>query len=268
MATGANKKIMEFKLTYPRYGAVSAGGLNPNTGEDSPRLGTDANLYRLYNLPVSITWYFQDGRDYPRIVTRVDMAPVPGPDRVSFDVRGPYGKLNFDSGNFPMRRVTWADRCYFKTTSAPLTRNSTWTWNVLNRRARFVAMVAGKAEFGLVEPALYSKSAINDGYSDGRGKTSTTYNNGNGCPFQTQKLPCDYEWPYQNVQYELPYNNVDGTTTSEKFAWGSTPFYGMSLASTYDGTQAVPFVGFPASKRIQYQVCLVVGQYVSPGLTR
>lgn len=267
-ATGPNKKIIEFKLTYPRYGTIAANGFNANTGEDNPPLGTSANLYRLYNLPVSTTWFFQDGKDYPRILTRVDMTSVPGANRVSFDVRGPYGKLDFDMGNFPMRQVAWADRYYFKTSSVPLTRNSTWTWNILNSRARYVTMIAGKGEFGLLEPVVYSKSAINDGYSLGRGKTSVSYNNGNGCPFQAQKLPCDYEWPYQNAQYELPYNNVNGTTTSEKFAWGSTPLYGMGLASSYDGTQSVPFVGFPANKLIQYHVCVVIGQFAGTGLTR
>ncbi len=268
VALTASKGIMQFRLTYPRYGTVAATKIDPNTGEDSPPLATTASLYKLYNLKIAITWYFQDGKDYPRIINRIDMSDVPGPDRVSFDVRGPYGKMNFDAGTNPIKTVMWGDRYHFRTTSAPLTRNATWVWNAKNARGRYNALIAGTAEFGLVEPKSFANSAINDGYADGRGKTSASYNGGNGCPFQPQKIPCDYEWAYQSAQYELPYDNANGTTTSEKIAWGSTPYFGTSQESTYDGTTSEPFVGFPANKVITYQTCLVFGQSTPSGLAR
>jgi hypothetical protein len=268
VASAPNKGIIQFRLTYPRYGTIDATTFNPNTGEDDPPLSTNPALYTLYDLPVQITWYFQDGKDHPRIVTRVNMMNVPGPDRVSFDVRGPYGKLDFDLGSNPIRQVLWGDRFHFKTTSTPLKRSSTWVWTQTNSGARYNSLIADRFEMGLIEPRPFSKSGLNDGYSDGRGKNSATYFNGNGCPDPVQRIPCDYEWPYQSSQYELPYDNQNGTTTSEKIAWGSAPYYGMSVTSTYDGTTSVPFVGFPTSKIIQYHVCLVLGRLVPGGLTR
>jgi len=265
--TTSNRVIMEYKLTYPKYGTIAANGFNDDTGEDSPPLGTNPALFKRYDLPVTITWYFQDGTNWPRIVTQVSLAPVPGPDRVSFDVRGPYGKMNFEGGNAPVSWVHWGDRYVFVPSTAPLTRSVGWTWTRPNPGARFNALMIGGFEMGLFEPTPYATSAIRDGYSEARGKTSATYNGGNGCAFQAQKLPCDYEWPYQSSQYELPYNNPLGTTNSEKMAWGSAPFYGMSLPAVYDGVQSVPFVGFPANKVIEYQVCLVLGLQASGGLT-
>lgn len=263
-----NRVIVEYKTTYPKYGTIAPNGIDPNTGQDSPPLGTNPALFKRYDLPVTITWYFQDGANWPLIVTRVSLAPVPGADRVSFDLRGPYGKLNFDGGNNAIRQVMWADRYKFTTTTDPLTRNSAWTWTETNTGARFSALLAGQFEMGLFEPTPYSMSALRDGYSEGRGKTSATYNGGNGCPFQTQKLPCDYEWPYQSSQYELPYDNPNGTTVSEKMAWGSTPYYGTSLASVFDGVQSVPFNGFPQNRIIEYRVCLVLGPRTAGGLTK
>lgn len=265
--TTANRVIVEYKLTYPKYGTLAPNGINPDTGEDSPPLGTSPALFKRYDLPVTITWYFQDGTSWPRIVTQVSLAPVPGPDRVSFDLRGPYGKMNFDARVGPINWVFWADRYRFMPNTAPLTRSTGWQWSRPNTGARFLALLAAGFEMGLFEPTPYASSGIRDGYSEARGKISPTYNGGAGCPDQPQKLPCDWEWPYQSAQYELPYDNPLGTTSSEKMAWGSTPYYGTSLPSVYDGVQSVPFVGFPASKVIEYQVCLVLGQQLSWGLT-
>lgn len=257
-----DRKGLEIALTYPKYGTKAPNGINGD-GEDQPPLGTDPSLFRRYDLPVKIRWYFEDGVDYPRITTVVGLGPVPGPDRVNFDMRGPYGKIDFDEGDNPIRLVTWADRFQFRNTTQPLTRNSEWTWNAPNNAARFTALTAGKAEMGLVEPKRYGNSDTNDGYSEGRGQTSAEYS----CPFQ-EKLPCDYEWPYQSAQYELPYDNPNGTTTSEKIAWGTTPFYGTSFNATSDGTDTTAFDGFPANKKLTYDVCVVLGEAIPGGLTR
>ncbi|MFE0754576.1 hypothetical protein ACFW16_11520 [Inquilinus sp. NPDC058860] len=265
--TTADRVILEYKTTYPKYGTLLPNGIDPDTGEDSPPLGTNRALFKRYDLPVTITWYFQDGATLPRIVTQVSLAPVPGPDRVSFDLRGPYGKMNFDAGSRPIDRVIWGDRYKFTTTAAPLTRSVAWTWNAPNAGARFNSLQAGGFEMGMFEPKPYASSSIRDGYSEARGKTSATYNGGEGCPDGGQTLPCDWEWPYQSSQYELPYSNPLGTTISEKMAWGSTPYYGTSLTSVYDGVQSVPFNGFPTSKVISYEVCLVLGLQAAGGLT-
>lgn len=267
-ATTADRKQIRFGLNYPRYGTVAANGIDPNTGEDQPPLGTAKALFAKYNLPVKLTWTFQDGTDFPRISVAVSLASLPGADRVSFDVRGPYGKMNFDRADNPIQQVRWGDHYQFATTKFPLTRNSTWTWTTLNGGARYSSLIAGGYEMGLLEPVPFASTRTNDGYSDGRSHSSAAYFGGNGCPFQAQLIPCDYEWSYQSAQYELPYNDRNGTTISEKMAWGSTPYYGTSLDSTYDGTRSVPFDGFPASKVIAYDVCVVLGRTVTGGLTR
>lgn len=267
VANTAARKSIRFALSYPRYGTKAAGGIDQNTGQDKPKLGTDKSLFALYQLPVTIEWIFQDGRDHPRIVTTVDLSTLPGPDRASFDLRGPYGKLDFDDGDNPIAKIAWADRFKFASTGSPLTRNSNWTWNQSNAGARFIAITAGGLEMGLVEPRTYATSRTTDGFAFGRGKTSATHSTADaGCP--DQELPCDYEWPYQATNYELPYDNPNGVAFSEKIAWGSTPFYGTSLGSSWDGGASRPLNGFPASKKIVYDVCVVLGPSGRTGLTR
>lgn len=259
-------KSVTYSLNYPRYGTKKAGGIDTDTGEDQPKIGTKKKLFELYDLPVKITWTFEDGRTYPRIRTVVDLSKLPGPDRVSFDLRGPYGKLDFDEGKNPIQEVRWGDRFRFRNTTLPLTRNSAWTWNIENTEARYIALIAGGKEMGLLEPKFEASSSTNDGFAFGRRQTSATHDAaGAGCP--NQELPCDYEWPYQASQYELPYGDPNGTTTSEKIAWGSTPFYGTSIPATYDGVASTPFNGFPKKKKIAYDVCVVLGLPVGGTLT-
>ncbi|RXF74656.1 hypothetical protein [Hansschlegelia zhihuaiae] len=267
-ADGKKFKSYRFKTVYPRYGAKAPGGIDDNTGDDQPPLGLSQSLFQLYELPVTITWSFQDGRDHPRIQTVVDLSRIPGPDLVSFDLRGPYGKLDFNAGSGAITRVVWGDAAYhFTTTSPTLTRNSTWTWNAANDESRYTALIAGQFEMGLFEPQPVAGTKINDGFAFGRGQTDATHDAaGAGCGGQA--LPCDWEWPYQSAQYELPYDNPNGVTTSEKIAWGSTAYYGMSLGSTYDGTRSVPFNGFPTNRKLSYSVCVVLGQTVAGSLTR
>ena len=160
-------------------------------------LRSTADLQQLCNdwllgLPVTIIWSFEDGKDYPRIQFKVGLGNVPGPDRVNFDLRGPYGVMRFDNGtNVNVRRVIWGDRFHFSTASNPLTRGSGWNWNVANKGARYVALIAGRYEMGLFEPVPFRKSALADGYADARGGRSATFNGGNGCAYQDQLLPCD-----------------------------------------------------------------------------
>lgn len=270
IATTSTKGVIRVTQSYPRYGTIRPAGYNDDTGEDSPPLGTSASLYKLYTLPVAMHWFIQDGKDYPRVVIHVGLTGVSGPNRVSFDLRGPYGKLDFDAGNNPIKSVLWGDRFRFATLTTPLTRNARWVWNQANPGARYTALIAGSYEMGLVEPTPFARSQINDGYAVARGTTYQTYNGGRGCTDadNRQLLPCDYEWPYQSAQYELPTNDRNAPTTSEKIAWGSTNLYGMGLTSTYDGTTSVPFVGFPTSKFLTYSVCMVFGPTRTNGLAR
>ncbi|HVZ52425.1 MAG TPA: hypothetical protein VG986_10690 [Pseudolabrys sp.] len=268
----ANAAGHRFTTTYSHYGTIAPIRKDAD-GNDVSKTPTDPSKLKLYALPVSITWVFQTGMDYPRIQTTVDLSQTGGPDRVNFDLRAPYGVLNFDNGgNNVIKTAMWGDRYHFMNTAAPLTRNSTWTWRVANKGARYNALIAGAYEMGLVEPKKFSQSTLADGYSDARGHTSTSYNKGKGCrPDEDQLIPCDWEWPYQSAQYSLPYNDPNGTTTFEKIAWGTTAFWGTgtSLTTVYDtASTSEPFKGFPGNKRITYNICVVLGRTIAGGLTK
>lgn len=257
-----------FTQNYPRYGTIAPIPKNANGDNVRPTPANTAQLKR-YNLPITITWYFQEGTDYPRIITNVSLAQIPGPDRVEFDVRGPYGVIRFDNNtDHVIDRVEWADRFFFKSTGAPLKRNSLWTWTGANTFGRYTAQIAGIYEMGLFEPRRLAQSQLAHSFAFGRGKTSTTYR----CTEEDniQRLPCDWEWPYQTAQYSLP-DNVNQPTDYKKIAWGSAPNYGTgpSLTEVFDTqTTSQPFNGFPANKNISYSVCIVLGRTVSGGLTK
>jgi hypothetical protein len=258
-----------YTLSYPRYGTVDPIPKNAD-GEDVRPTPVSPSLNKLYPLPITITWYFETGKDYPRILTSVSLANIPGPDRVNFDVRGPYGVLVFDNnGDRVIDKVEWGDRFFFQSLGTPLKRNSGWRWNTAYQGGRFAALFSGGFEMGLFEPRPRAQSALVHGFAFGRGKTSASYT----CkePGNVQVLPCDWEWPYQSAQYSLPYNDRNAATNYKKIAWGSAPYYGAgpSMPRVWDSeTTSTPFNGFPASKRIAYSVCVVLGRTISGGLTR
>jgi hypothetical protein len=271
LATGRPRLAAHmFKMSYPRYGTKKPIRKGVN-GDDVRKTPVTRNSFRLYRLPVTIIWSFEDGKDYPRIQFKVGFGNVPGPDRVNFDLRGPYGVMRFDNGtNANVRRVIWGDRFHFATTGNPLTRGSGWNWNVANKGSRYIALIAGPYEMGLFEPVPFRKSALADGYADARGDRSPTFNGGSGCAYQDQLLPCDWEWPYQSAQYSLP-TNRNQPTNYKKMAWGSSAFYGTgpSLKRVYDSpTTTQPLRGYPASRSIDYSVCVVLGLTKPGGLTR
>jgi len=259
-----------FTLTYPRYGTIDPIPKKPN-GSDSALTPADPAKLKLYHLPVATTWYFEDGTDDPRIEVQLSFGDVPGPDLVNFDMRGPYGVMRFDNSvNRIVDRVIWGDRYHFTTIGQPATRGSAWTWTAKNDGARYHALIAGGFEMGLFEPAPFGKSALRDSYADERGSLSSTYNGGNGCLYEPQILPCDWEWPYQSLQYSLPANQTD-PTNYKKIAWGSAYYYGTgaSLPYVYDTpTTRERFNGFPTARRLVYSVCVVLGETVPAGLTR
>jgi hypothetical protein len=260
-----------FTTTYPRYGTIDPIPKDAN-GNDVELTPTDPNALALYTKQITITWYFQDGTDYPRIEFRVGFGDVPGPDRVQFDVRGPYGVMRFDNGrDRNVDRVIWGDRYHFATLGKPATRDSAWVWHGRNKGARYNALIAGNFEMGLFEPRPFKDSALRDSWAEERGSRSSVHNNGNGCKDANQLIPCDWAWAYQSLQYSLPYNNNAAPTNYKKIAWGSSPFYGTgpSMTVVWDSlTTTQKFNGFPASGKIIYSICVVLGLTVPNGLTR
>ncbi len=83
---------------------------------------------------VTLEWLFASGRNNPVIGITYDMnGASPG---LGGDMRTPYGDIAWDGDeNFPgtvISGIGWGDRYKFKTTSAPLTRNSTWDYTEPN----------------------------------------------------------------------------------------------------------------------------------------
>jgi hypothetical protein len=264
-----NKKSAahRFELTYPRYGTRTPIPKDPNTGEFAEKTPIEKAANKKYETPVTITWTFEAGRDFPRIDTAVDLSEVGEPDRVNFDLRGPYGVLDFDHGKgLAVDKVMWGDRYHFETTQSPVVRNTPWTWNVENAGNRYTALIAGKYEMGLYEPRKFTKSMIVHSYANGRGTTSENYR----CEDADWTLPCDWEWPYQSLQYSLPYDDNEQPTTGKKIAWGSTAYYGTgdSLEEVFDGTASYPFNGWPKGEVLRYSVCVVLGITKDGGLTK
>jgi hypothetical protein len=255
-----------FVMSYPRYGTRTPIPKNEN-GDFAEKTPIEKAANKKYETPVTITWTFQAGRDFPRIDIAVDLSGVGKPDRVNFDLRGPYGVLAFDHGkDLVVDKVMWGDRFHFETTEAPVVRNTPWTWDVENTGNRYTALIAGKYEMGLYEPRKFTKSMIVHGYADGRGQTSDTYR----CDDSDWTLPCDWEWPYQSLQYSLPYDDNEQPTTGKKIAWGSTAYYGTgdSLGEVFDGTTSYDFVGWPDKEVLKYSVCVVLGVSKGGGLTK
>jgi hypothetical protein len=275
--TNAGTGAERFTIQYGHYGTITADPVNPNTGTDSIPLPNGQSNYAFYTIPATTTWVFEDGLDYPRIDISVGMGGVippggssPTKDLVSFDMRGPYGNMVFDNGaDGTVKTVVWGDQEYkFSAVKAPVTRDSKWKWNALNKGARYQALLADGFEMGLFEPLKVTASATVDGYASERGYTTASYARTGGesyssCPGNPQQvLPSDGTWPYQSVQYSLPCGPGTGNqpTTGKKIAWGTTSYWGTSLTSVYNGQGSFPFNGFPANNTLAYSVCLVLGE--------
>jgi hypothetical protein len=260
----------QFTMTYRHYGTILPITKNPD-GDDVNPTPTDPTQLALYPMPITITWVFQGGTDYPRIDYAIDLSQIAKPDRVNFDVRGPYGVMVFDNeADGLVDTAMWGDRYHFATTTDPATRNSAWTWSEANNGARYNALTAGSYEMGLFEPNPFSESQLADGYADERGSTSVLYNNGHGCEGEVQIIPCDWEWPYQSIQFSLPYDNNNEPTNFKKMAWGSTAYYGSgkSLPRVWDtSTTSVAFKGWPRERVLRYSICVVLGLTTPKGLT-
>jgi hypothetical protein len=268
----ASTGAFRIHTTYYHYGTITPDPVDAD-GDDTTNLPLTASSYARYPLPVTMTWVFQAQTDAPRYDVDVDLTQVAEADRVGFDLRAPYGVMVFDNGEDGLvREVMWGDRFLFATRSQPVIRNSPWTWLLANPGGRFNAMVAGEYEMGLYEPVKFANSQLADSFSEERGSTSFAFNNGQGCAEgETQLLPCDWEWPYQGVQYSLPTNSNTTPTNFKKIAWGSTAYYGAGpgLTQVYDTpNSSEPFVGFPSSKHLDYSVCILLGVTFQGGRTR
>ncbi|MCP3099919.1 hypothetical protein LZ198_13670 [Myxococcus sp. K15C18031901] len=249
-------------LRYPKWGTrVAMSDVTATTQ-------AAASAHQKFMVPVSIRWVFEKGMDFPRIDTRLDLSEATA-GQVSFDVRGPYGPMEFADAdpNATLNNVQWGDSLnHFSTgvaAAGALTTQANWTWNEpLAASRKYNVLLARHSstgvlyELGLVELKLGTDAGlVYGGYSLNNGSTKAATGNAlNSGGFS------EGEWPFQSAQY-----SGLGTTpvTGKKVAWGSSPFYGSTFTTVYfNDTTSRPIVAYPANRSLVYRTCLVVG--VSP----
>jgi hypothetical protein len=207
---GRHHAIFRFTQLYPRYSRTDANP--PNTR---------------YDVPVTIEWLFSSGRDNPLWSVTWDLSAVPV-DALNDDSRGPYGELWFDGAENEAEAslvagVGWGDRYRFASSDDPVTYNSAWTWNAANT-IPYVKLwtSAVNATMGSVQTQTIEQQDAGGYY--GVNRWNTTSADGPACvppDGPASVMPCDYNWPYQSINYSLNPFTPDTPTDNTRLAWGT-----------------------------------------------
>ncbi len=247
---GRHHAIFRFTQAYPRYCTTAA----PATQ---------------YNVPVTVDWVFSTGRDDPLWSVTWNLSGVPV-NRIEDDSRGPYGQMRIDGATSDGARaqiagVAWGDYYRFSSTTNPVTFNSAWSWNQPNT-IPFVQLWTSSvdATMGLVQTQTIAQQDAG-GYwgQDHWGKTSA---NGNGCAAGPYLMPCDYNWPFQSINYEI---GASTPTRNTRLAWGTNfgflgqQQYPVRGNATYGGG-ALALPGNPMAPgwpRKSYSTYIVLGTH-------
>ncbi len=197
---GRHHAILRFTQSYPRYCTAAAPAAQ-------------------HAIAVTIEWLFATGRDDPlwSITWNMDGVPV---GRLEDDARAPYGQLRIDgagsdAARAPIGGVAWGDWYAFTSSGEPLTLDRGWTWTGANRVPFVMLWTQGvDATMGLVQSTPIEHQDAG-GYW-GQDLWMQTSAGTSGCPGQ-YLMPCDYNWPFQSVNYEL----YGGPTQNARLAWGT-----------------------------------------------
>ena len=248
---GRHHAIHEFRTTYPRVSGPHPPG----------------NTFVRYQLPVTIQWFFANGRDHPVWTVTWDWSATPPnlplAEQIEGDARGPYGEMEFAgvSGG-EIGGIAWAvDQRRFATTTAPFTLSSQWNWASNGRAAipfNQLWVNGGNAQMGVVQTSLLSThDAGNGGYAGNfQGLTSAA---GMACPAEGYRLFCVWDWPFQSVENDFwgaAGLNINATTTGRRFAWGAK--LGAIGRSSYDNYVGAT-VNQPRYK--SYSTAVVLGEH-------
>lgn len=175
-------------------------------------------------VPVTQHWFFATGRSNPILATTYDMTAIQAGSLVA-DIRTPYGDLAWDGDDSEavISGVGWGDRRKFRTTSAPLSANSSWDYTAPNTIPYVHAWVTERdAEMGVVQTQTYRQhDAGGYWFYPNWGKTSE---NQTRAAEQSTVMTPDWNWTYQLNQYELCFYgggcSTDSPTRSHRMAWG------------------------------------------------
>lgn len=240
---GRHHAIFRFTQLYPRYSSTTATPPNHQ-----------------YMVPVTIEWTFATGRDNPVWSVTWDLSGVPV-DALNDDSRAPYGELNIDGQGFTdIDGVAWGDRYKFTSTLAPVTLDSTWTWNTPNTVPYVKLWIAGvpDATMGTVLTQTMTQQDAGGGrdpfYHDLTafwGKTSADGNAGGA-----NKMPWQNNWPYQANSFSI--GPAPNSNNNARLTWGTQyGFLGQSSYVVHDGVVATA----PGWPKKSYSTYVVLGPH-------
>ena len=247
---GRHHAVFRFTQLYPRYSSTTANP--PNTR---------------YDVPVTIEWVFATGRDHPVWAVTWDLSGVPV-NALNDDSRAPYGELTIDGQGFDdVDGVAWGDRFRFTSTTAPVTLDSSWTWNVPNTVPYVKLWIAGPlvlpartrdATMGTVLTQTMSQQDAGGGrnpfYHDLTpywGKTSAQGNAGGA-----YSMPWQDSWPYQANSFSI--GQSPSSSDNARLTWGTQyGFLGQQSYTVNDGV--VPTA--PGWPRKSYSTFVVLGAH-------
>jgi hypothetical protein len=238
--------------------------------QNYPRNCSTSNV-QARTIPVVIDWMFSTGHDHPlwAITWNVDQAAPAAPVGTFFDdSRAPYGEFNIDGdGSTDISGTAWGDRYKFTSTTAPVTLNSDWTWNVPNSVPYVKLWLngplvlpnhTGDATMGIVQTQTMTQQDAAGGrdpnYHDMTqfwNKTSANGNAGDG-----YKMPWQNEWPYQVNAFSIGANPGNNARMTWRTQWG---FLGQQTYVVNDGVVATA----PGYPKKSYSTYIVLGTHTS-----
>ena len=178
------------------------------------------------------------------------------------DSRAPYGELNIDgAGASDIDGVAWGDRYKFTSTTAPVTLDSTWTWNTPNTVPYVKLWIAATdATMGVVQTQTMSAQDAGAGrdpnYHDLRPFWGTTSASGNAGGANV--MPWQDSWPYQANSFSI--GPAPGSNNNARLTWGTMyGFLGQQSYLTQNGLVATAS-GWPKKS---YSTYVVLGTHSS-----
>ena len=240
--TGRHHAIFRYTQNYPR-----------NCRESGPP--------QTVQLPVTIDWVFATGRDNPLWAVTFDMGGLPA-NYLNDDSRAPYGELEFDGdGSQLVSGVAWGDLWKFTSTTAPVTLNSSWTWNQPNTVPYVKEWITTTdATMGLVQTQPLLQHDAGGGRDPWWHDLTQFWNktSANGAAGDGYLMPWQDEWPYQALAWSI---DAATPTNNTRLTWGTQ--YGFLGQAAYESNTNAGDNGplLPGHPRQSYSVYIVLGAH-------
>jgi hypothetical protein len=207
----------------------------------------------------TVEWTFVTGQLHPVYAVTYDTSSLALGD-YSGTAQSPSGDMEFaDLTTSVVSGVAWGDKWKFKTTSAPHSFTSTWTYNVANTIPYLNLFNTPKAaEYGVVQTQPYAQHDAGSGffYSNWN-KTSATLIRDFCMQASPNTMPQTWCYTHITNQFHLPANNTRkpiafkmnagavGTNSATKYTSGGTgsitgyPYQSYSTSVVFGATNSV-----------------------------